>query len=327
MVFMKRKIMILCILAVLGLLLLFPDSVIKGATDGLMLWFSIVFPALLPFMILSGVIVRLDITSTIGRMIYPLFHRVLGVSAYGCYPGVVGMLSGYPLGAKTVADLYQAGKITGKEGQYLLAFCNNASPMFMLEYIGVYCIGLKQPWLVLLVVYGSGILNALLLKGIECFRDKIRGGCCQEFCNVRQYSSKSLCCVGKKQSFISALDDSILDSFVTLAKVGGYIILFSILAQLVEELLPVPAITKMLGLGIIEITTGGEFIRAMDISFTEKWIAGCLFCGFGGFSSIAQTASVLQGSGLSVKRYIAAKICHALAAAGLAVLSMRIIGL
>ncbi len=324
---MKRKITILCILAVLGLLLLFPDSVSKGATDGLMLWFSIVFPALLPFMILSGVIVRLNITSTIGKMIYPLFHRVLGVSANGCYPVVVGMLSGYPLGAKTVADLYQAGKITGKEGQYLLSFCNNASPMFMLEYIGVYCIGLKQPWLVLMVVYGSGILNALLLKGIEWFQDRIRGGCCQGFCNVRKQSCKGLCCVGKKQSFISALDDSILDSFVTLAKVGGYIILFSILAQLVEELLPIPAITKMLGLGIIEITTGGEFIRAMDISLAEKWIAGCFFCGFGGFSSIAQTASVLQGSGLSVKRYIAAKISHALAAAGLAVLLFRMIGL
>lgn len=322
---MKRKIMILCILTVLGTLLLFPDSVSKGAADGLMLWFSIVFPALLPFMILSGVIVRLDITYTIGRIIYPLFHRVLGVSANGCYPAVVGLLSGYPLGAKTVADLYQAGKITGKEGQYLLSFCNNASPMFMLEYIGVYCIGLKQPWLVLLVVYSSGILNALLLKWMECFRHKIRGGCHQEFDDAEKTLCKGLCCERKKQSFIDALDDSILDSFITLAKVGGYIILFSILAQLVEEISFLPAVAKMFGLGIIEITTGGEYIKAMDISLAEKWIAGCIFCGFGGFSSIAQTTSVLQGSGLSLKKYIAAKIGHAVIAAGLAVLILGIV--
>lgn len=324
---MKRKIMILCVLAVLGMLLLFPDSVSKGATDGLMLWFSIVFPALLPFMILSGVIVRMNITATIGRLIYPLFHRILGVSESGCYPVVVGFLSGYPLGAKTLSDLYQSGKITGKEGQYLLSFCNNASPMFMLEYMGVYCIGLKKPWLVLLVVYGSGILNALFLKWMEGFRDKIRGKSYQGLGNLEEAYCKGLYCERKKQSMISALDDSILDSFVTLAKVGGYIILFSIFAQLVEELLRLPALAKMLGLGIIEITTGGEYIKTMDISLVEKWIAGCLFCGFGGFSSIAQTASVLQGSGLSMKRYIAAKISHALMAAALGILIVRIIGL
>ncbi len=323
---MKRKIMILCILTVLAMLLLFPDSVSKGATDGLMLWFSIVFPALLPFMILSGVIVRLNITSAIGRIIYPLFHGILGVSESGCYPVVVGFLSGYPLGAKTVADLYQSGKITGKEAQYLLSFCNNASPMFMLEYMGVYCIGLKKPWLILLVVYASGILNALFLKWMEYIWDKIRGKSHQGLGNLDEAYCKGLYCNRKKQSMISALDDSILDSFVTLAKVGGYIILFSIFAQLVEELLRIPAIAKMLGLGIIEITTGGEYVKAMDISLTEKWIAGCLFCGFGGFSSIAQTASVLQGSGLSIKRYIVAKIGHAFMAAVIAVFVMHLVG-
>lgn len=323
---MKRKIMILIILMILGMLLVFPSSVSKGATDGLMLWFSIVFPALLPFMILSGVIVRLEITTSIGRMIYPLLHRILGVSANGCYPVVVGMLSGYPLGAKTVADMYQSGKITQREGQYLLSFCNNASPMFMLEYIGIYSIGLNKPWMVLLVVYSSGILSALLLKASEGCFGKRKRECQGGICKDNEKSCSCPCHRKERVGFISALDESILDSFVTLAKVGGYIILFSILAQLVEELLPIPVMGKLLGLGMIEITTGGEFLKVMDLSLAEKWIIGCAFCGFGGLSSIAQTASVLQGSGLSIKRYIVAKISHALAAIGLAVLILGIMG-
>lgn len=305
---MKRKIKIISLAAVLGLFLFFPDQMSRGAKEGLILWFSIVFPALLPFMVVSGVIVRLGITSSIGRVMYPFVHKWLHVSENGCYPVVVGLLSGYPLGAKTVADLCVSGKISRREGQYLLTFCNNSSPMFMLEYMGVYCMGLKNPEFLLVAVYLSAILNALLYqKHFGCYH----GGD-----NVVKYS-----CNGKKEAFLmGALDESILDSFVTLAKVGGYIILFSILAQLVEELLPLTLLLKVAGLGMIEITTGGEYLRSFIMDGRKIWILGTVFCAFGGFSSIAQTSSVLQGSGLSIKKYIVAKTTHALLAAGVAAL-------
>lgn len=305
---MKRKIKILSLMAVLGLFIIFPDQVSRGAREGLMLWFSIVFPALLPFMVVSGVIVRMGITSVIGRVMYPFVHKWLHVSENGCYPVVIGLLSGYPLGAKTVADLCISERISRREGQYLLTFCNNASPMFVLEYMGVYCMGLKAPDLLLVVVYLSAFFNALFYQK--------RFGCYQERDCVVKYPWKEK----RDVSFMGALDESILDSFVTLAKVGGYIILFSILAQLVEELLPMPLLGKVTVLGIIEITTGGEYLRGFLKDSTQIWILGSAFCAFGGLSSIAQTSSVLQGSGLSMKKYILAKITHALFAAGLAAL-------
>lgn len=303
---MKRKIMIFGMITVIVFFLLFPNQVSRGAQEGLVLWFSIVFPALLPFMVVSGVIVRLGITSTIGRVIYPLVHKWLHVSENGCYAVVVGLLSGYPLGAKTVADLCVSEKISRREGQYLLTFCNNSSPMFMLEYMGVYCMGLGIPDLLLFVVYFSAFLNALL------YRKKF--GCYQtEDCVVKYSWGKK-----KEISLMGAVDESILDAFVTLAKVGGYIILFSILAQMVEELLLLPLPVKMAGLGMIEITTGGEYLRNFLHDSTLIWVSGAFFCAFGGLSSIAQTSSVLQGSGLSVKKYILAKTTHALMAAGMA---------
>lgn len=303
---MKRKIIIISMLAVLGLFLLFPDQVSRGAREGLMLWFSIVFPALLPFIVVSGVIVRMGITSAIGRVIYPFVHKWLPISENGCYAMVVGLLSGYPLGAKTVADLCISEKISRREGQYLLTFCNNSSPMFMLEYMGAYCMGLPMPDLLLVIVYLSAFLNAFFYQK--------RFGCYQKGDCVVKYSWSEK----RELSLMGALDESILDSFVTLAKVGGYIILFSILAQLVEELSLLPLPVKMAGLGIIEITTGGECLRSFITDSTQIWILGASICAFGGLSSIAQTASVLQGSGLSVKKYILAKATHALLAAGLA---------
>ena len=41
-----------------------------------------------------------------------------------------------------------------------------------------------------------------------------------------------------------------------------------------------------------------------------KWIFACGFAAFGGFSSVAQTYSVLQGTELSVAGYLRAKLTH-----------------
>ncbi|HBA98264.1 MAG TPA: nucleoside recognition protein, partial [Lachnospiraceae bacterium] len=53
-------------------------------------------------------------------MFYPVFHKVFKLSKDGCYPAVIGMLSGYPLGAKTVSDLYKMDLLSRKEAQYLI---------------------------------------------------------------------------------------------------------------------------------------------------------------------------------------------------------------
>ena len=71
-------------------------------------------------------------------------------------------------GRRFRADLLLDEKISYEEAQYVTGFCNNASPMFLLEYIGVYCMGLTKPWVVLVVVYGTAILNAFLFCGKRC---------------------------------------------------------------------------------------------------------------------------------------------------------------
>lgn len=300
---MRRKGMLVGVLLVLAVLLFYPTIVNDGSKEGLMLWFTVVLPALLPFMVFSGVMMRMGVTGVIGRLIYPFAHRVLKLTENGCYVLTVGWLSGYPLGAKTAAALYQSGDISRQEAQYLLVFCNNASPMFLLEYIGVYCLGLEKPLYLLMVVYLSAIVNAFFYK--KCY------GYYQETENVIKYHRPP----NKKCSIMTALDESILDSFVTVTKVGGYIILFSIMAQFLEKALPCHQSIKLLGLGIIEITTGGEYLKSYEALAWQKWILAAAFAAFGGLSSVAQTFSVLHETDLSMKKYLIAKVWHSLLAA------------
>ena len=116
----KKKLLWINICLVLAVLLLCPAVVNKGSGDGLLLWFTVVLPALFPFMVFSGVMMKIGATQTIGHYLYPVFHRLLGLSENGCYAMAVGFLSGYPLGGKTAADLLRQNAVTPAEAQYIL---------------------------------------------------------------------------------------------------------------------------------------------------------------------------------------------------------------
>jgi sporulation integral membrane protein YlbJ len=303
---MKRKGIMVGILFVLLTLLFFPTIVNDGSKEGLLLWFNVVLPALLPFMIFSGVLMRLGAASVIGRLLSPFVGRLLKLSENGCYALVIGWLSGYPLGAKTSADLYESGEISKEEAQYLLTFCNNASPMFLTEYMGVYCLGLRQPWIFFGVICCSALCNAFLyqkrylghFKG-EIFRKK----------TSHLFSQKV------KYPLMEALDESIMDSFITITRVGGYIILFTIMAKFLEQGSFFHGSVKLVGLGLIEIATGGEYLKSCVAPVWQKWILACIFAAFGGLSGVAQTFGVIRKTDLSRREYVVAKVTHSLLAA------------
>ncbi len=319
---MKRKIYA----AVIGLLILvfflFPRIVSEAGTAGLLLWFQIVLPALLPFLILSSVILELRLSDSVSRVLYPFFHFLFGISKAGCYPVVIGMLSGYPLGAATVAEMLHRNKISRAEAQYILHFCNNASPMFLIEFIGVVNLQLKQPLLVIVMIYLAAWTNAglerFLIRG-KRFRQRPHG-------DYHAPGMAELQAQGEP-TLIEILDNSILHGFTVLAKVGGYIILFSILAALFEYLLPFQAGVKAAIAGILEITSGAEQIAGAPFS-TELRLILLMGCSaFGGLSSVAQSASVLAGTDLSVRKYICAKLRQAFIAAGYTAILIALFGI
>ena len=303
---MRRKIFLAGLIGFILMFVILPDMAGEGAESGLMLWFKVILPSLLPFMIVSSMLIKLKVTDYISAILYPVFHRVFGISKGGCYPALLGMLSGYPLGAKMVWQAYMNGDIGFDEAQYILGFCNNASPMFMLEYIGVKCLGLDMPWIMPLIIYLSAYINALISRFVS--KNKIF-----------TRSDKNIKAANRKNySVMEALDESILDSFVTITKVGGYIILFSILTEFMTKIGGLTQTGQLIGVGIMEITTGGEFIAVLDMPLYVKAVLLSLFCAFGGMSSVAQTSSVLLGSGLSTKKYIMVKARQSVIAAVLA---------
>ncbi|HHV10327.1 MAG TPA: transporter [Clostridiales bacterium] len=322
----KSTLVKLAILLFLVTMLLFPGCAFRGASSGLLLWFNNVLPSLLPFIIVSNLIVRLNITRHISRVFYPVFGKIFGISREGCYPVVIGFLSGIPMGAKAAADLEADRRISMEEGQFLMSMCNNASPMFIIGYISITQLELPEiKYALFAIIFGSAIIGAFIYR-LLVFLRKPRRGKLQAASLTRQEASMDTAAplpgkAPRPGSFrFEMLDSSIMNGFEIVTRIGGYIILFSILAQIMKESLPSSGIVKAFAMGILEITTGISQICSTAAGIKTKIVLIAALTSFGGLSGIAQTKSVLQGSRLSIRSYLYARVIVAIVAFLLAVI-------
>jgi hypothetical protein len=220
----------------------------------------------------------------------------------------MGLVSGYPLSAKTCADLEVEGSITLDEGQFLLSLCNNASTMFITSYIAIS--NLKMPahqYEILGIIYLSAFISAYLYRLFKFTRRK----------GTSKLKEKHIPALGitelnertKKLDF-HLIDEAILDGFEVITKIGGYIILFSILATIIKTLGNDNSFIKLIIVGFLEITTGIDIISHSALNASKKIVLIIAVTAFGGLSSVAQTKSVMDHSRLSIVTYFKVKLLN-----------------
>lgn len=288
-------------------MLLSPRAVFSGAEEGLLLWFQIVFPTLFPFMLVSGLMLAGGGISVISRIFGKTFSRIFATSGNGAFAVLAGFLCGYPMGAKVTADLLHTGRITRNEGCYLLSFCNNTSPAFIMNFIIWKTLGREELTIPsLLILFGVPVLLSFLFRRLYLGREK-------RFRSPEKSDRQT----GNALDF-SVFDSCMMDSFEGIVKVGGYIISFSILIALFREFGDVLFFEAILP--SLEITNG---IVMLHESIADPMLSYALIMGltsFGGFCSVAQTNCMLKGTGLPILPYIAQKLAASLAVSFLAYL-------
>ena len=307
---MKRYFTSLCVIAMFVLMLLFPQPVFKGASSGLLLWFNVILPTLLPFMIVSNLLIGTRAIDAISKVFGPVMCRLFGVTRYGSFAIIAGFLCGYPMGGKVTADLVRKQYITWQEGQYLLSFTNNTSPMFIISYVvwqNLKDTSRTMPALLILIL--SPILCSFL------FRIYYRPG-------ARIHSSG--CPPLPKAAAASLMDSCIMNGFETITKVGGYIMLFSILIALLQKLPLDHFLFSLLLLPSLEMTNGIPLLCASPLSADACFVLSLALTSFGGWCSVAQTRSMVQGTRLPITPYIIEKLITTLVTSLLAYTYIRL---
>ena len=80
-----------------AVILLFPADCLSFALKGLNLWFERMIPTLFPFMVLSGVIIRMDLTDAFVKMLNPILGGLFRIRPACVYGMLVGFLCGFPM--------------------------------------------------------------------------------------------------------------------------------------------------------------------------------------------------------------------------------------
>ena len=293
-------------------MLLSPKAVFEGAQSGLLLWFQVVFPTLFPFMLVSGLMLSGGGLNTISRVFGRIFSSVFATSSNGAFAVIAGFLCGYPMGAKISADLVRTEKISRDEGAYLLSFCNNTSPVFIMNYIVWKTLGREE-----LLVPTLAILILVPVSLSFIFRRFYLG-------SRRRFPDRSEKKKNRTEHFsFSVLDSCLSDSFEGIVKVGLYIIFFSVVLSLFKEISS-ENILICAFLPTLEITNGVLMIgrSVSDLTVSYPLILG--LTSFGGVCAAAQTQCMLKGTGLPMIPYIIQKLTAAAAASLLGVLYMHV---
>ncbi len=303
---MRRLLSSCFMLLLFSAFLLYKNDVITGASEGLLLWYRFVLPSLLPFMILVNIMIQTDAVSLPARLLGPIMKIFPGVSPASSFAVLSGFLCGYPMGAKVSADLVAKRQISHIEGSYLLSFCNNTSPMFILGVLLLKFIPEKELHLPLfLIFFLSPLLCGQLFRIYYTHKaqDSFKVG----------YPSMKPAPSCAQTSFAAMIDACLMDSFYAIVKVGLYMMLFSILIRLSAGLLPGSGLAKTIFLSSLEVTTGLSLLAKLEIPAMFRCILLMAAASFGGFCAIFQTYSMIQESGLKILPYIAEKLITALA--------------
>lgn len=279
-----------------------PAIAVKGARFGLMLWANRLLPSLLPFMILTQILIRsgyLDAFTQKFCISYPYFVLFSGT------------LFGFPMGCKLTVDLYDCGKLSDEEASFLFIITNQMSPAFVGGYILSETLHRSEliP-ITYLIFYGPSVLYGLV---------KLRILSRKRPAHENHKAKKS---TSGLQMNTAILDAGIMNSLETMLKLGCYIMLFSILTEMCSHFFSEFPAFRTLIAGLLEVTGA---VSAIDLFFTDArltYIALLAATAFGGCSGIAQTAFLIRShktsSALSLTSYIKGRLLVAAVTVALA---------
>ncbi|MGI6712566.1 MAG: sporulation integral membrane protein YlbJ [Bacillota bacterium] len=310
-------------------MLIFPKETFEAASMGLNTWFTVVFPSLLPFFIMAELFTSLGIVHFISILLEPIMRPLFNLPGSAAFVVSMGYTSGFPIGAALTASLRSQKLCTRLEGERLISFTNNASPLFIFVAVAV---GLfRQPTLGIILAiahYGTNLFIGLVSKYFtRNDPEKLN-----EQVNKSNLLIRSLEAMFKAQKndgrpIGKLLGDAVSKSIISLTAIGGFIILFAVIIRLLSLLGVINVLVKILAFiftplgfshdlisafstGFFEMTLGAKMASESSAPLQQQIIAASMILAWGGLSVHAQILSMISNTDLRFFPFIIARIAH-----------------
>ncbi|MDQ1003842.1 sporulation integral membrane protein YlbJ [Neobacillus niacini] len=336
---LKTIFLSLSVIILAGSMIAYPKESFEASLRGLNMWWEIVFPSLLPFFIVSEMLIGFGVVKFIGVLLEPLMRPLFRVPGVGGFVWAMGMASGFPAGAKLSARLRQEGQLTQIEAERLASFTNSSNPLFIFGAVAVGFFHNPQLGVILaLAHYLGNICVGLMMRFYGNETPDKKKDKQDKFILRSALSALHQTRIKDKRPIGKLLGDAVNSSIQTLLMVGGFIILFSVINKLLFHLHITAALARgfdillsslslpdMLSIpfisGLFEITLGSDLTsRVGDATLLQQAIVTSFILGFSGFSVQAQVASILAQTDIRFKPFFFARIAQGLFASFFALL-------
>lgn len=280
-----------------------PTIIIEASKKGILIWFHQILPALLPFTIFSSILLKshfLDDRKENSNIIAIVITIICGFAF------------GFPIGAKLSSDFYKNRILTEKQATSLAIATNNFSPM--------YVCGFALPLLFDTTAYHTVtyillyLFPLILVSGYLFFTYSRESEVLLSSNKIHNsyFETKNYDIIRNDTPHfhlnMQILDESIINGFLSLIKICGYIVFFSITTEIFINLWTNPLFLWDVFVKNLEISNGINLLSQNIYSAKEKYIFVIQLLSFGGFCGLAQTASLLETSRLSTYKYIIGKV-------------------
>ena len=285
-----------------------PKQCIASVHSALGMFVQSVLPALLPYFFFTKLLTSLGAARAIGDLFRRPVALLYNAPPIGGYVCLMSLLSGYPVGARLLGDLYKAGVIDGADARCISSFASTSGPLFVVGTVGTAMFGSPRLGYALLACHVAGaLLNGLLYR--------------------RRKTSM------RRAAFVPPCTDNVLasamtDSILSVALVGGYIAVFGLaidllistgilgaiaspLAKLLFALGQDPRVANSLAAGAIELTRGCKLLSEIGLESKTAlpYLAGML--SFGGVAIAVQSLSFCSVCGIRIGFFALTKATQA----------------
>ena len=310
---MKRLFFIIFMLLSVAGCLAYPKEAAHALSDGFALWFAKVLPSLMPIGIIAGILTRTKISGFFGALLQRPVNALFGISGQAGYAFFISIISGYPMGAFTIAEQSEAGQISGCDVKIMQALCTNCGILFA---VGTVASGLLDMPEYSVLLYGSHILSAVI---VALFMSMPYKRTCMSAVSVKKaYKEIDLSNIGVK------ISDSFAAVIYTMLRIGVYIAVFSLIIKLLGCCGALSAVVKAfervigptasaLVPGILEITNGCGVLPSLALGAGAVPIA-CALITWSGLSIQMQSMPYLNKAGIKTFSFIKIKAIQSIIA-------------
>lgn len=293
---------------ILGIcMIIYPQEIYTSSLYGLRIWWDIVLPSLLPFFIIANVSMNLGAVKVLGALVEPLMRPLFNLPGESALVVAIGFTSGFPIGAALTAKLRKENTITRIEAERLLAFTNNASPLFMFVALAVGMLRLPDVGLIIAVSHYCANIGVGLIfrfhgkekkpnKSLESYPSRVRIA-------FKHFLSNKTKPIG------ILLSDAVKSAMQSLTSIGGYIIFFAVLLKCLELLGFIAGLENLIA-AFLPFELSSQFQTALAKGFFEMTIGNRLTAeALGSIETKLMLVSViLAWSGLSIHAQVISQI-------------------